>query len=356
MQSNLNLHQWERELATDCDKQFIMDGITNGFHIVDPNVNLEEVVFNNHKSACEPSVRSEVENLIHQEISFGNYVVTTKKPMIVSALGTVKKSDGGLRLIHDCSLPVGKSLNSYAPSLEKYSYESVDTAVSMIQEGFYLAKVDIKSAYRNIPIHPRSQEATGLQWTFENGEHVYFYDCKLPFGGRASPYIFHRISQAIKRMMIRLGFSKIVAYLDDFLLIGESYEECLSAWQEMKELLSKLGLPLNERKLVAPCQVIEFLGISINTKLCTLSLPKDKLADIHAVLAQYLKMKRVSKRQLQVLAGKLNFAAKCVRGARTFLRRILNGIKSLKRPHHKIKLQGCDHIRSAMVEGIFRPV
>ena len=63
-------------------------------------------------------------------------------------------------------------------------------------------------------------------------------------------------------MMIRQGFSKIVAYLNDSLLVGESYEKCLSAWHEMKELLSKLGLPVNERKLVAPCQVIEFLGIS----------------------------------------------------------------------------------------------
>ena len=40
-------------------------------------------------------------------------------------------------------------LNDYAPHLGKYSYVSVDSAASLISKG--MAKIDIKSAYRNIP-------------------------------------------------------------------------------------------------------------------------------------------------------------------------------------------------------------
>jgi hypothetical protein len=317
-----------------------LEGIEHGFHIIDPDSVLENVEFANHNSAVNGNVKLAVEKLIVKEIVSGNYIISNEKPTIISALGSVPKSDGGLRLIHDCSLPVGKCVNSYTPTLDKYSYESIDNAVSFIKPGSYLAKVDIKSAYRNVPIHPRSQEATGLQWTFENGEHCYFYDRKLPFGGRASPSIFHRMSQAVKRVMANRGFTKMVAYLDDFLLIGDTFEECDNSWKSLKELLTSLGFPLNDKKLIAPVQKLDFLGITIDTKSCTLSLPNEKLVDIRVTLREFLCKNRLTKLQLQRIAGKLNFAAKCVRGARTFLRRILNGINVLKRPHHKLKVQG----------------
>lgn len=340
MRSNLNVQLWKQELATDTDKDFLLSGIERGFHIIEQDAQLQPSEFRNHKSATDAGVRHQVEKLITKEIALGNYVVTSQKPTIISAIGSVPKSDGGIRLIHDCSLPVDRCLNSYAPTFDKQSYESVDTAVSLIKPCAYMAKIDIKSAYRNVPIHPFSQHATGLQWDFENGQHLYLYDSKLPFGGRASPTIFHRISQAIKRMMERRGHHKVVAYQDDFLLVGDTLEECQESWTVMKDLIVALGFPLNEKKLVAPTQTLEFLGICIDTTTCTLSLPQDKLDDIRHILSQHLQSKRITKQHLQSIAGKLNFAAKCVRGARTFLRRILNAIQTLKRPHHKLRLQG----------------
>ena len=172
---------------------FIVNGIENGFHIVDPKFELGEAFNKNHKSAIE--VKSEIEKMITREIECGNYVITERKPCIVSPLGAVPKSGGGYRLIHDCSMPVGSCLNDYAPEFQKYSYETVDTAISLIKPFYYLAKIDIKSANRQIPIHPKSYEATGLQWKFSDGKTHFMYDSKLPFGARASPTIFHRPSK-----------------------------------------------------------------------------------------------------------------------------------------------------------------
>jgi hypothetical protein len=50
--------------------------------------------------------------------------------------------------------------------------------------------------------------------------------------------------------------------------------------------------------------------------------------------------KRVTKQQLQSLVGRLNFAARVVRGARLFLRRLFNAISTLKHPRHKLRLRG----------------
>ena len=161
-------------------------------------------------------------------------------------------------------MPPGSSLNDYAPIFDKYKYESVDTAVSMITPGSFLAKVDIESAYSHIPLHPHSQQTTGPQWTYKNGETPYMYDVKLPFGATASPTIFHRISQAVKRMMYRRGFKMVVAYQDNFLVSDHTQSECDMAWRALLKFLKDLkdlGLDIITNKFVAPCTKLTFLGI-----------------------------------------------------------------------------------------------
>ena len=55
----------------------------------------------------------------------------------------------------------------------------------------------------------------------------------------------------------------------------------------------------------------------------TLSLPAQKLSDLRDVISSFRGQKRATKRQLQQLVGRLNWACKVVYGGRTFLRRIL---------------------------------
>ena len=121
----------------------------------------------------DPVVKPSIEASIIKEIQKGNYVVTDRVPTIVRPIGAVPKSDGGYRLIHDCSLPKGACLNDFSPDFDKCSYESVDDAVSLIKPGYYLAKLDIKSAYRHIPISLSSQQVTGLLWRFSDGNEVH---------------------------------------------------------------------------------------------------------------------------------------------------------------------------------------
>ena len=58
-------------------------------------------------------------------------------------------------------------------------------------------------------------------------------------------------------------------------------------------------------------------------------LPEDKLVALQAVILDFLHWHRASKRQLQSLAGRLNWACQVVYGGHTFLRRILDAIASL---------------------------
>ena len=155
-------------------------------------------------------------------------MVTQSKPTLVSALGAVPKPDSDeLRLIHDCSMPPSKGVNSYVPNIDKLRFQTIDDAIKLLDEGYFLAKIDLCHAYRSVPIHPQNYAAMGPKWIFE-GDLVptYFIDTRLPFGRQRAPGIFHRLTQSVRHTMLRRGFLGIVVYLDDFLIVGRTREEC----------------------------------------------------------------------------------------------------------------------------------
>ena len=78
-------------------------------------------------------------------------------PFRVSPLGLVpKKTPGEFRLIHHLSFPRGASVNDgIAPEDTSVHYATVADAIHMIKQagkGCFLAKTDIKNAFRVIPI------------------------------------------------------------------------------------------------------------------------------------------------------------------------------------------------------------
>ena len=73
---------------------------------------------------------------IRAEIAEGNYQVTSEKPVVICPLAAVAKDDGSARLIHDCSMPRGMSINDHATLTNKQCFDSVDDAVELIKDGY----------------------------------------------------------------------------------------------------------------------------------------------------------------------------------------------------------------------------
>ena len=238
-------------------------------------------------------------------------------------------------------MPPGKGVNSYI-DIEKQTFQTIDSAVKMIEPGCYIAKIDLRHAYRSVPVHPANHTALGLKWKFSgDSTFTYLMDTRLPFGGRSAPGIFHRLTQAIRRMMIRRGYGHLVVYLDDFLIIGRTFDECQKAYDTLMNLLIQLGFEISLNKLVTPCQKLTFLGVEINSVAMTLSLPESKLDDLRSSIDEFRTRKRATKRQLQRLAGKLNWACKVVYGGRTFLRRLLDLMNSMPKSGSKSLSLAC---------------
>ena len=293
----------------------------------------------NYRSATNPETKPRVEETIKQEIEAGNYIITSAKPTIVSALGAIPKPDSTeLRLIHDCSRPHGQALNDYV-SVNSFKFQSLDEAIGRLRPGYYMAKIDLRHAYRSVPIHPSNYTATGLKWWFHgDSSPTYFYDARLPFGAKSSPEIFHRLTQAVRRMMAHRGFHDIIVYLDDFLVIAPTKEECESAYQVLLQLLQDLGFTISLKKLVPPTQCLTFLGVQLDTVTGEMALPLKKLMEFQSIIQEFQFKRRATKQQLQRLAGKLNWACRVVFGGRTFLRRVIDQVNSLTNPRAKCQL------------------
>jgi len=327
---------WERELANDSDGPFLLNGIEHGFHIVDDGSTPIEAEMDNYSSAVSQAPL--VEKQIVQELVEGRYVKVPAKPPLISALGAIPKADGDIRLIHDCSQPVGRALNDFATNKFEIKYQTLRSATKHLSRGCYLAKVDLKGAYRSVGLHPSQHAFTGLKWKFAgDSEYTYMVDKCLPFGARKSPGIFHRLTQAVRRMMERRGFI-IVVYLDDFLLISRTKEHCTEALNTLIGLLRLLGFCIAWNKTECPTQCLTFLGVTIDTCSLTLHLPADKVEKMHQLLASFQGRKRASCRQLQQLAGRLSWASYVVNGGRIYLQRVLDLLRPLRHATHKVCL------------------
>ena len=194
-----HLAAWKRYLHENYDKDFILDGIKQGFSMIDKNVSIDSIPpaqVGNNLSTCTLHLQPVISEDITEELLSSGYIPCSDsdKPKIISALSAVPKPDSGIRPIHDLSHPTGQSVNTY-DSKEYCKYESIQDALSIIQQGWFMAIVDLKSAYWSVHIRPMEHAITGLQWKFHNdSDHIIMCDTRLPFGARKSPAIFNRIT------------------------------------------------------------------------------------------------------------------------------------------------------------------
>ena len=123
-----------------------------------------------------------------------------------------------------------------------------------------------------------------------------------------------------------------------FLIIGSTEAECQAAFLCLLQLLQDLGFDISWHKVVHPTQCLTFLGIELDTIKQCMALPHNNLVELQGVVHSFSGHTRASKRQLQQLAGKLNWACRVVFGGHTFLRHILDIISSLMSPSARYKL------------------
>lgn len=275
------LFEGGRDVSTDELKLY--SGIVDGFDIVDTDVQSYDC--ENYQSVHEPGIKDKMDKIIHEELTLGYMSVVEEKPTCIHALGVAPKPDGGVRPITDCSRPVGSCVNEKMSKIvESFSYKSIEDVVTVLNPHDFLSVIDIKSAYRSVAINPDHSCYQGLRWDFGDGP-FYIVDHRLCFGLRCGPYYFSLISDFIQKILVEKFDMRVIQYLDDFCVLGGSYEECMYFQQQVISILRYVGFAISWGKVTTPATEVIYLGIIVDSDRMELRLPQQKLDKLRTVLA-----------------------------------------------------------------------
>ena len=315
-------------------------GFTEGFRLHYSGLRIP-IVSRNLKSA-ESNLQLLKEKLL-SEVNQGWMIGPFSDPPIpslrVSPVGMIPKSDGGLRLITHLSFPLNISVNDFIDEdFCTVKYTSFDNVIQMIAglgPGALLAKRDIKSAFRLLPVYPDDFHLLGIKCGVS-----YFIDKCLPMGASLSCNLFEKFSSFLHWLVsYKSGIISLDHYLDDFILAGKAdTDECLQLISTFDQVCADINVPVAADKSVGPTTNLVFVGLVIDTVNMLVRIPLYKLEE----LTQYLKMLRVSNKisllELQALCGKSNFVCRAVYPGRPFIWRFHEATYKLKKLHHRIRV------------------
>ncbi|XP_071127737.1 uncharacterized protein [Mytilus edulis] len=240
----------------------------------------EQIVIDNlltkflHKKVIEP--------VIHQ---YGE---------VLSSIFIRPKADGSFRLILNLS-----NLNEHL-EYKHFKMETFKSALELVKNKNFFAKLDIKDAYYSLGI--KKEDSKFLRFTWKG--QLYQFTA-MPNGLSPAPRIFTKLLKPVLSSLRKEGYVNC-AYIDDILLVGDTYEECLNNVQETMKLFDSLGFTIHkEKSVVVPAQNIEFLGFSIDSVSMVVKLAPKKVANIVELCRTLLRKCFVTIREFAQLIGKL---------------------------------------------------
>ena len=243
---------WRQALAKHPNPAWVaalVQGIQQGFRI-----GLQEHPQCRPRLTNTPSAREHsevVDQFVRAQVSqgymAGPFPVQDCTNVIISGIAVIpKKTPGKWRVIVDMSSPQNASVNDYLHrELMHVTYASIEDAAHLMHHlghNCQLAKLDIKEAYRIIPVHPEDRVFQEICW-----KDAVYVDCQLPFGLASAPAIFSAVSQALEWILRQRGVRAVIHYMDDFLLLGTpGTPECSQALEITTSTCKELGIPLAE--------------------------------------------------------------------------------------------------------------
>ena len=190
-----------------------------------------------------------------------------------------------------------KPLNKFIRP-RRFRMETLKIIMESVGSSTWAASLDLKDAYLHVPINPH-------HWRFLR----FLYDgtlyefTALPFGLSTAPRVFTRLVGVIGAALRRKGIL-LFMYLDDWLILGRSFDTTVRAIQETLDLAVGLGFIVNVAKShLTPSQMPTFLGARLD--LCAgVARPTDeRIANLRQCVALFLSVSEAPARAWLKLLG-----------------------------------------------------
>ncbi|KAM9954356.1 hypothetical protein ACTFIW_003897 [Dictyostelium discoideum] len=102
--------------------------------------------------------------------------------------------------------------------------EGIKNLPSMVKQGYYMVKLDIKKAYLHVDLFRFVYKGSHYRWK------------TMPFGLSTAPRILTMLLRPLLRILRDINVS-VITYLDDLSIVGSAKEECLSNLKKTMDLL-----------------------------------------------------------------------------------------------------------------------
>ena len=164
------------------------------------------------------------------------------------------KRDGKFRMILNlCGL-------NQAVVYHKFKMSTLQSAINLMSRGCYMATLDWKDAYYCVPIHHLHKKLLRFQF---DGK-LYEFQA-LPNGLASGPRLFTKLTKPFFSHLRKKGLLNS-PYIDDVLLLGESWEDCRDNVFATVTLSNEMGfLAHPDKSHLEPTQIIEYLGFILNS-------------------------------------------------------------------------------------------
>ena len=161
-----------------------------------------------------------------------------EKGDFISTVFTRRKKDGSMRTILNL-----KQLNKHV-TYQHFKMEFLSDVFKIIQPNCWMASVDLKDAFYNIPIHNAYQKYFKFMWY----QKFYKY-LGMPNGCSDAMRVFTKMLKPPFATLRKQGFISVI-FVDDSYLQGSTRGECLENVRKTVSLLASLGFTIHKEKSV----------------------------------------------------------------------------------------------------------
>ena len=237
------------------------------------------------------------------------------------------------RNIVNMSFPKKRSHNdaidtTRLPKITMATTRQVGQAVKKAGPSGVMSKLDMKDAYKLLPVHRSELKYQGFMWMGR-----IFIEKMLVFGNKRAVPAFDNFHESVVNLVrVEAQTKKDNEYriLDDMLHISRSSEENAKFVNKYLEIAEDLNIPLakldGKKAFIGKSEGI-MLGVFFDAKTQSWALPSDKIQRYMYALQSVVNKKLVSKLELQKVNGIVNFVTLLCPQLRFFRNPLVNDMK-----------------------------
>ena len=209
----------------------------------------------------------------------------------------VRKPEGdGIksRLIADC-----RQLNQFLET-KHFKLDHWKQIFPALRKGMWACKVDLKHAYFHLGLAQALRPFVRLNV----GERIFEFQAAC-FGLNQLPQLWMSVMKVFQKIWRQRGILCFI-YLDDILVVGQTFHQTQSSIQFVLETLEASGMVVNKGKsTLVPCQSVQHLGFQINFQEGTLQVPPEKLKSVRRELGKLVTHPLLSCRKMAAILGQV---------------------------------------------------